>query len=433
MEEKYKSDSFKKLLDRLQEDSWQLELLISAFAIFGLFYSLEPIAHSLQLAQFDNNNAFLYFFIIVHFALQILIFNLLLHVLLRAMWIGSLGLRYVFGDIDYDKLNYSELFTKYLKKNVGSFDSNIHTLENVCSVIFALTFLLIFYIFSFFVISFMVITLNNPIPDWMLYIVRILFLLIAFGSLLTFIDFITQGLLKKNKWVAKIYFPFYWLFSFITLSFLYRPMVYNLLDNKYGKRISLLLIPFYILIYVAFHLQFQKSNFITPASTKLSTRQIANGRNYSDELKKDEMLITGDFVIQSKVVSEPYLKIFVPLTYKIEDELMDFDSNLKPKKDKRGLYFQSEITIAKEEPNYDSLSTIYLRAFEKKFFFKIDETPCETHFIIANNEGILGFESYTGIKDISEGKHIIQFLKFKSRNTDSILTIQEVPFWHFKP
>ena len=433
MEEKYKSDSFKKLLDRLQEDSWQLELLISAFAIFGLFYSLEPIAHSLLLAQFDNNNTFLYFFIIVHFALQILIFNLLLHVLLRAMWIGSLGLRYVFGDIDYDKLNYSELFTKYLKRKVGSFDEYIHTLENVCSVIFALSFLLIFYIFSFFAISFLILSLNNPFPDWMLYIVRILFFFIGFGSFLSFIDFITQGLLKKNKWVAKIYFPFYWLFSFITLSFLYRPMVYNLLDNKYGKRISLLLIPFYILIYVAFHLEFQKSNFITPASTQLSTRHIANGRNYSDELEKDEMLITGDFVIQSKVVSEPYLKIFVPLTYKIEDELMDFDSNLKPKKDKRGLYFQSEITIDRVELNYDSLSTIYLRAFENKYIFKIDEVLCETDFIIANNDGILGFESYTGIKDISEGKHIIQFLKFKSRNTDSILTIQEVPFWHFKP
>ncbi len=34
MEKERKSSSFKDLLDRLQVESWQLELLISGFAIF---------------------------------------------------------------------------------------------------------------------------------------------------------------------------------------------------------------------------------------------------------------------------------------------------------------------------------------------------------------------------------------------------------------
>lgn len=73
MEQNNKANSFKKLLDRLQEDSWQLELLISGFAIFGLFYILEPISHAIQLAQADKNTFFIVFLIITYFSLQILI------------------------------------------------------------------------------------------------------------------------------------------------------------------------------------------------------------------------------------------------------------------------------------------------------------------------------------------------------------------------
>jgi len=57
--------------------------------------------------------------------LFIMIFNLIIHIVLRGLWIGALGLRYVSGEIDYDNLNYSEKFTNYLKKKVGSFDNYI--------------------------------------------------------------------------------------------------------------------------------------------------------------------------------------------------------------------------------------------------------------------------------------------------------------------
>ena len=42
MNQDYNKPEFKKLLQKLQEESWQLELLISGFAIFGLFTAIEP-------------------------------------------------------------------------------------------------------------------------------------------------------------------------------------------------------------------------------------------------------------------------------------------------------------------------------------------------------------------------------------------------------
>lgn len=434
MEEKYKSNSFKKLLDRLQEDSWQLELLISGFAIFGLFYALKPISYQLNVAQVDNNQVFVNFFIVVYFALQILIFNLLLHVLLRGLWIGSLGMRYVFGEINYNKLNYSEQFTKYLQKNVGSFDAYIGKLENICSVIFALSFLLIFYIFSFFAISFTVLAFQNPVAEWLIFITRIIFGLFALGAFLTFVDFLTQGFLKKNRLISKFYFPFYWVFSFLTLSFLYRPLIYNLLDNKRGKRISFILIPIYILIYVVFHIEYQKSNFITLETTKLSNSIIANGRNYEDFIEKNENLFRGEFVIQSKVISDPYIQIFVPLHSNLEDSLIQFNPLLKPEIDKRGLFFRSKITfsLSEKKASPPDFSEEYLKTFQDKYRFSIDNTLLTTNFVIVNNNGMLGFETYVGIKDLAEGKHVINLLKFETKNTNSPSSIHEVPFWYYK-
>ncbi len=43
MKNDYQSADFKKLLDKLQQESWQLELIISGFAIYGLFLGFEPL------------------------------------------------------------------------------------------------------------------------------------------------------------------------------------------------------------------------------------------------------------------------------------------------------------------------------------------------------------------------------------------------------
>ena len=156
MSSNYNNPAFKKLLQRLQEESWQLELIISGFAIFGLFTAVEPINEAAELAQSKQQIVKFIILIIAVVSCAILIFNLLLHVVLRGLWIGALGLRYVSGDIDYDTLNYSDKFTNYLKKKVGSFDKYVATLENYCSVMFAISFLLIFYVLS---LTFSIITI----------------------------------------------------------------------------------------------------------------------------------------------------------------------------------------------------------------------------------------------------------------------------------
>ena len=438
MQNDYTKPEFKKLLQKLQEESWQLELLISGFAIFGLITVFPFIKDSVNEAE---NSQQIYKFVISLVALlscSILIFNLLLHVLLRGLWIGALGLRYVSGDIDYDSLNYSQKFTKYLKKRVGSFDKYIGTLENYCSVIFAISFLLIFYVLA---ITFTMLTItliatqlldNDGLPNWLSKGVGIsLILFIVFGMFFTLIDFVTLGFLKKKKWLSKIYFPVYWVFSFITLSFLYRPLVYNFLDNKFGKRLSFALVPFYILIALGTSLNYNVSNYLGADMT--SNDFVANNNNYEDLLNESNGFI-DNVSIQSKVISDNYVKIFVLYSENIENRIFDFNPLLKPKEDSRGLKtginFGNNVKISER----DSLRRVYLKTFNDIYSVKIDTIKYETDFILAHSKNDkLGFETYISTKTLIEGKHLLKVNRKRIRKGDTTnWNVSKIPFWYYK-
>ncbi len=418
MSNDYKSPAFKKLLDSLQQQSWELELIISGFAIFGLFTAYSPIKIAVIQAENDEQIYAFVIYIILLIASSILLFNLLLHVVLRGLWIGALGLRYVSGDIEFDKLRYSDRFKNYLSKKIVSFDRYIARLENYCSVLFAISFLLIFYVIGFTLVIVCIALIANYIlesetlPNWVSRGVGIpLIIFIGIGMLLTFINFLFQGILKKNRIISKIYFPIYWVFSFITLSFLYRPLLYNFLDNKFGKRLLLVLTPAYAVILFLTSFNHQKSNYLDPEQNASSI--FADHRNYLDELIEE-----GDYInnaaISSKVINSSYLRILMPFDDNIEEQLFAYNQGLKPDKDRRGLH--SDITISGSwEENLingqkrDSLRKVYMDVFNETHFFVIDTVQLDADFIISNGKNDqINFETYLGLGDLKEGKHLLR-------------------------
>ena len=439
MSKDYNNPAFKKLLEKLQEESWQLELLISGFAIFGLFTAYEPIITYYNEAVATGQEYQRAVFTVTRISCIILIFSLLIHVLLRGLWIGALGLRYVSGDIDYEELNYGQKFTKYLKKRVGSFDKYIATLENYCSIIFAASFLLIFYVLA---MTFVIITIgliannilsSNTLPSWVIPVIGVpLMLFVVIGMFLTFIDFITQGFLKKKKWLSKIYFPFYWVFSFITLSFLYRPIVYNFLDNKFGRRFIMLLFPLFIIIAVTFSLEYNFSNYFNIENQ--SNDYISNRDNYEDLLDEKSRFI-DNVVIQSNVIKDHYINVFVPYSERIENRVFSFNEGLRPKKDIRGL--DSNIIVFGDDDNVlnkDSLRREYLNTFNKIYYTKIDSMVIDSDFIVSHtNKGTLGFETFLSTNDLSKGKHVLEFKRMGlNRDNDTVYYgIRKIPFWYY--
>ena len=438
MSHNYDNPAFKKLLKKLQEESWQLELIISGFAIFGLFTAYPTIAERVEESGNGKQIYNFVIFLVAQISCGILIFNLLLHVLLRGLWIGTLGLRYVSGDIEYEELKYSAKFTNFLKKKVGSFDKYIATLENYCSIIFAISFLLIFYVLA---LTFTIIVIalignyiigNDSLPNWVRNAIGIpIMIFIIIGMFLTFIDFVTLGFLKKKKWISKIYFPMYWVFSWITLSFLYRPLVYNFLDNKFGRRLSFTLVPIYFLILLGTSLQYNTSNYL---NNDMSSSSIsANNENYEDLIKANNKFVKHP-IIQSKVIRENYLKIFIPYSENIEDYVFSFNKGLKPEDDIRGL--SSDITFNEtfDFSKKDSLTKEYLKTFNSIYYVLIDSMAYESEFIIGKSlKDKLGFETYLSLDSLEKGKHLLKINRKSLRDNDTIRrSVARIPFWYYR-
>lgn len=438
MSNDYRDPKFKTWLDKLQQESWQLELVISGFAIYGLIMAYEPLSIMIKVAKNDNRIYELIISIIGLIACSILLFNLILHVILRGLWIGALGLRYVSGDIDYHKLNYSEKFSNYLKKRIGSFDRYISILEDYCSVLFAISFLLIFYVLSvvlafLFVLGIVIFFIDNDsyggVPMW--FGIALLFFTMV-GLVLTLIDFIGQGILKKNRFVAKIYFPFYWIFSKLTLSFLYRPLVYNFLDNRFGKRLSLILIPAYAVILLLVSMDHRDSNYLK--KDQWSGTFYADYRNYDDQLKgKDRFIRIAS--IPSKAIRDPYLKVFLIHTEKIEDQIYSFYPEMKPTEDKRGLGLSSTITGDDAYYGQDrKMTKKFVSKFNDLYSIVIDTMKQDSEFLISMNvKNKLGFETYVDISELKEGKHLLKINRKVIRDQDTLkLRVISIPFWSFK-
>ncbi len=424
---------FKKWLDKLQENSWNLELIITGFSIYGLIM-FSGFLDELRLeALYLNNGISNFGIVLMKIAVFLLIFNLCIHVLARGLWIGCLGLRSVSGEINYKELNYSQKFIDYLQKKVGSFDRYIFRLENFCSSLFAITFLLLFYLISLFIFLFILIQITDLVIDETKLSSKILLtivLILVVGGIINLIDFFGLGILKKKKWTSKMYFPIYRFFSFITLSFLYRPLVYNLLDHKQGKRISAFLVPIYMIILVISGMTYRTSNFFSEGQKTSS--YFLNFENYEDQLEGKKF--AKDIIIPSKIINEPVLEVFYRYREGMEDTILKYNKTLDSLrykiKDRRGygfsvfkMTFNSDENVLKE----------YSKTFNHHYFIEIGGTLVPSKFLptIKPNKQ-MGFQTVVSLKNIEEGEQVLRLYYRTLTGKEEKKLIATIPFWYYK-
>lgn len=346
---------FKKWLETLQQESWQLELLISGFALYGIFEAkvfLDDIVSYLRVHFYSNSVSGILGILVLLLRGSWLIFviNLTIHIVLRGLWIGAIGLRYVSEDINYEKLRFSPYFEKLYRRRYESFDDYIEDLERLCSVIFAYTFLLFFILVSaclFLVWPFL-------LPNW-LDKDSIGFVIIIYGLLgfMVFIDFILLNPIKKikGKWFNRVYGIIFRFYSTITLSFIFRPILLNFLDNKFTKKLFLLSIPYGLIIIIILPLVSAKSHAYFPEYGQDDiTPRAYNAYAYNEEmyanLKEESYRSKVRYLILDKDTYESnVISYFIPMLETDEDYL-EKRKNVTPF-NKKGVF----ITKRKEKEN----------------------------------------------------------------------------------
>lgn len=412
----------KKWFDKVRVNSWEVEILIVAVILAFLFQIPDFISVNLSALEVSNHNdgrfydpsgatpfwlllgvvkLFLYSLIQVCFNIAKVTFCS--YVFFRGFWVAVIGLSSVFSKgIDTKKLNYSSYF-KILPGN--NFDNLILKLDNICSSIFSLGFLISFYISSiivylcltvFFVASFEYLFSSlNPSES----ISSFMFIFPLTIGAIFFIDIIFFGILKKLKWkvFSYPYSKIYNLLRIVTGFFLYEAVYFLFISNI--SRRSVFILWLILALFITASILSNKSNgYLSFPSNTLETDSFMSQNHYEDRLlaSGDNFSFTMYPFISSEIISESFLKLYVPF-HPIIHSSIDSACGIV-NSDNGSRYYQSLINCI------NSQYAIY-----------IDNDTIVSDFVFydysSNDVSIKTFFMPIPVKNYQEGKHIIRIEK----------------------
>lgn len=240
-------------LERLQNESWEAEILISGGAIVALLGSINIIENFTDHLLFSTKiptSPIVFISILIPISVLTLITGFIFHLILRGYWIGLIGMNSAFpSGINFQKLAYKGQFkTLFLDpKNTNS----IIKLDNFCSLIFAFTFVSMLSIISFVTYACLISIISDLVtPITIRYSFASVFFRLTFWLplVLVIIDFLSAGIFRRNKAFSLLFYPIHKIASIITMSFLYRRLYYNIVSNtKTFVPILILGVPIFLL------------------------------------------------------------------------------------------------------------------------------------------------------------------------------------------
>ncbi|MGB0524292.1 MAG: hypothetical protein ACPGJS_15085 [Flammeovirgaceae bacterium] len=330
-EDKHTEAHYLEWLKKLGRDSWQMELLVSGFSIAAIFSISDYLDEGIQYLAFHANvdGLWQYALIVIQMAVKLTGINLFFHVVLRAFWIGVIGLDSVSSEIDFDKLGYGSFFTEKLRKRVKSLHELTTWLDQICSSIFAFTFLIVlcfisFLLFTTFLIAFTtVINALESISTWGIHTIlshlsSIVGITLFVSSLIYLVDFLTLGWIKKKNWLGRIYYPFYYFYGIITLAPLYRGIYYNFIHQFSKRKLGLIFFAYLSLSFMFHAYTFEYYIFIPD---KIE-RHVVQSNHYENQLGKDAFISTA--CIQNDIITDPFIRLFIRYNVRDNDALINY-------------------------------------------------------------------------------------------------------------
>lgn len=413
-------------LSELQQKSWEPEILLSGIVLYGMFQApglLDDFLAFAELNLYGNFNGLSNLVALLKIALYWLTLGLILHLVSRGIWVGMVGLSFTFPNgINKEKLKLSSRFQERINK-IPPIEQIIINLEKLCSSLFSISFMMFMMIIGGYL--FVLITVIIPIMSYLFYVgpqnlsessefyLEIYANVILIVAIIGLIDFITLGLLKRIKWVSKIYFPIYRLISTLSLAQFYRPIYFTLISNYNKWKIGIFLLFFVVASIFMLKAISERSSVPGEAWTRISVwsddKGVSSFSGYYDDQNDDFHSVQAQ--IQSDIISENTIRLFSVLKIGIEDSIKKhcgYDSLIQLD---TAAHFVDLYCVSKfhqvwlDDMNIDSL--------QWRFYYKQK----------TNQRGIL---TYLDITDLSKGMHMITV-----RGPEEMYdrTFAEIPFY----
>jgi hypothetical protein len=406
-------------LQNLQENSWELELLISGGAVFTLIQfpdlflnwcnSLIPIVHI---------SGFAVFVIAGLTGIKILTNGFILHLFLRSYWLSMVCLNYVFPQ-GINKTRPKMKFPFRTKHVSDDLKDQIMRVDQLCGlVIYCSIISTVILLGLSAILGFLILTnwTSFYCPSWLDGILTFLFLSSFPALLIYIIDLVTVGFFRRIPFLSFILYPHFYLFDKISLRPLYeRSLVFfggNILSRRFYPGAFMFLLV--TLCTVLFGLSDYRG---LPANFNL--KRILDNRLYLSSMGEKKKVVYkfysdeaefGDryqYYIPSKIIQSNFL--LLNLNYSLDMDRFISDGS--------------------DKPGTKNLAAI--------LEVVIDGRVCNSVVWHGRKEKIrsdIGLFSMIPIGDLPNGEHTIlvryKRSKFKSDISDKELYLgPEIPFW----
>lgn len=301
-----------KWLKQLQENSWELEILISGGAIFTLFQLSDIWLNwftQIQTISFLPGRAIL--MLLGTLSIEMLKIGFILHLILRSYWLAMVCINYVYpSGINKENIKWKKPFKVEIQENEDLHKSIIQ-IDQLCGIVMFLsimsTFLMGGLIFTFFVIVSLPMILGLSLG----FLGSLL--LVSFISYL--IDLISGGLLRKTPYLSYVVFVFFRFYDFISFRKHFEKSIFLFSTNipKFKFYVSSVLFIFIVcvLTYLNVYKQLHWPNVFDQRASKWSMSPLENefelfSRYYRSELENSDKSVVS---IQSKIINESYLDV----------------------------------------------------------------------------------------------------------------------------
>ena len=399
-----------KWLQRLKDESWEAELLVSAIAIFGtfqLFGLVDWVTN--KYIQFLPFEQYIYGYFIVFLgllAISILVSMFVIHFFLRAYWIGLVGLNSVFPDYGLEDSAYSKIYTEKILSILPKQEDTIQKVDELCSVIFSAAFtILLIYAYLAISMSLYLLVYNlllDYVPASILLIPLavvgfILIFQIFFGVVANLKRFknnvtVQTWLFIAVKWASKVtYGPLY-------KNLLQVSMVFGSNFKKKKSLIFLVLLFFVSGISVAV-VKVNDTNIFYLIRQDVYYLDQMHVSYYYDQNPDNSFLITPQ--IQSDIIESTTVKLFIPI----------FKNERNYQTDTCG-EFNADEELTKKENN-GLARKFYLDCYSKYNSVKLNGSPLAVDFLKKDHQtsGQFGIVAFIDKQLLRKGENIIEVTK----------------------
>jgi hypothetical protein len=402
----------------IQENSWELELLISGGAIFTLFQMSDiwmEWMNSVRItSDFKGHEIIM---ILGIMGIEMLKIGFITHLLLRSLWLSMVCVNYVFPQgIKKSKIIWKKPFKTNVEDN-EDLHNIIIKIDKYSGLVMYLsissTFLLTGIILSIFITQ----TLPSTFGIKLNWVSEIL----SYAFVVYIIDLILNGFLRRIPILTYLIYPFFKFYDLVTLRFILQKSLFLFRSNVSLWRYSISTLLFFsfalVLSYLNVYRTMHWPNVFDKRSYKWSMAgsEFLSQRMYRD-LHRDNL--NSKYYIQSKIIKGNFVELYIRYDYKLDDLM-----NLVVKIDQ--IDFLSEL-----------------------FEVLIDDIQQEVewHPNWSDNISDIGITAIIPIFELDRGKHVLKFRvkeklgekiinskNLKSLNLDNLIKEYSqtviIPFW----